>query len=271
MAVRMLTFNIWFSDFEMVRRMHGIGDAIAEKKPHLVALQEMTLKHFEACMSHPTFQQYHWTHGIMSPKAGSRYFTVIGSLRPFQTAPMRYSFSNSRMGRDLLAVATQPDDGLPPLVFGTSHLESLDCASARAKQLREALPLLQRMASARGGEADVVFCGDTNINESIDGVIRLPPAWQDAWEALNRTLGGSSDPGYTFDVEQNLMMASRDDWAHKNRARLRFDRFFVKLARYTISHMEIVGTQPIPDSNGFMSIWPSDHFGALLHLDEKRR
>ena len=48
-----------------------------------------------------------------------------------------------------------------PLVFATSHLESLDNAKARKAQLEESL-------RAFGGAHDVVFCGDTNIDEATD-------------------------------------------------------------------------------------------------------
>ena len=42
-SVCFLTWNVWFrEDLEIVARMKAIGEAIALKKPHFVALQEVT-------------------------------------------------------------------------------------------------------------------------------------------------------------------------------------------------------------------------------------
>merc|ERR1712113_355334 len=82
---------------------------------------------------------------------------------------------------------------------------------------------------------DAVFCGDTNINEQYDGEVQLPYPWRDAWLELR-----PQDGGYTFDVERNEMLASRDKWAVSNHALLRFDRFWVKLTNYNLSSITLL-------------------------------
>ena len=53
MSVRLLTYNIWFSDHFMARRMRAIGDLIAHHAPHVVALQEVTDEHWAELTAHP--------------------------------------------------------------------------------------------------------------------------------------------------------------------------------------------------------------------------
>lgn len=62
---------------------------------------------------------------------------------------------------------------LPALVFATSHLESLNEHEARRQQM--ALSLEDHLKDAE----DVVFCGDTNINEAVDGDVKLPEPWKE--------------------------------------------------------------------------------------------
>jgi len=263
MTVRLLTFNIWFSPHEMVSRMRAIGDIIGARAPDVVALQEMTAEHWMVCMQHPAFQGFNW-----SPPAPSRYYTMIGSARSFTIGPQRTPFRASSMGRDLLAAVVTPrDTSLPALVFGTSHLESLDYAQARRQQAEESINLLQAMASSsgqQGGPAvgDIIFCGDTNINERIDGQVALPYPWKDAWLEAH-----PNDPGATFDVDRNQMMARMDSWARSNHARLRFDRFWVRLSHYRVAGAELLGEAPLRGETDPQPIWPSDHFGVLLVLE----
>lgn len=247
MSIKLLTFNIWFSPHEMQRRMKAIGDILESTTPHLVALQEMTAEHWQICLQHPSFSRYSWS----QPPPRQRYYTMLGSSIPFTVPPERQPFRTSSMERDLL-YATVKQEQLPPLVFATSHLESLDNAQVRAAQIDESLRLLSRTN-------DAVFCGDTNINPAADGEVGLPSPWQDAWLTLR-----PQEPGYTFDVQKNKMMAQHDSWARSTGARLRFDRFWVKLSSYAVTNIELLD-QPLEED---ASVWPSDHFGLLLTLTE---
>ncbi|CAE7570243.1 TDP2 [Symbiodinium natans] len=231
----------------MQHRMEAIGNIIAQKNPDLVALQEMTAEHWKECLKSEAIRRYFW-----SPQAPQRYFTMLGSRLPAKMEPVRYPFKASKMQRDLLVMTVEPT-GLPPLAFATSHLESLDEHKARRAQIDESLSIL-------ADHADAVFCGDTNINEAVDGHVKLPRDWEDAWLALK-----PDDPGYTFDVERNGMMAAVDGWARANKARLRFDRFWMKAANYAATEIELID-EPIKDG-----LWPSDHFGLLLTLQEWRQ
>eukprot|EP00928_Gymnodinium_smaydae_P028777 TRINITY_DN21852_c0_g1_i1.p1 TRINITY_DN21852_c0_g1~~TRINITY_DN21852_c0_g1_i1.p1 ORF type:complete len:265 (-),score=22.38 TRINITY_DN21852_c0_g1_i1:123-917(-) len=246
---RILTFNIWFSDYEMVKRMTAIGDIILSKQPNLIALQEMTAQHWEICSSLPAFQSYHWS----APPQDQPYYTLIGSLTPFVMAPTRLPFETSLMGRDLLYGTTiqTSSQSAAALAFATSHLESLTYAQARKSQMHETFHALRSYP-------DVVFCGDTNINEAIDGKVALPSPWKDAWTELR-----PSEPGYSFDVQRNAMMKRFDGWAVTNNARLRFDRFWVKLSNYSLRDIELIDASMENQDD----VWPSDHFGLLLTIE----
>eukprot|EP00434_Breviolum_minutum_P014688 symbB.v1.2.012952.t1/scaffold892.1/size156909/4 len=243
-ALRLLTFNIWFHPHEMEKRMQAIGNIIARVEPDLIALQEMTSDHWSLLAQHESIKPFSW----------QRYYTMIGSrncsiVKTFE----RFPFKASRMGRDLLTVTVKPED-LPPLVFATSHLESLDEYKTRRLQIQESLDGHLKDVS------DAVFCGDTNVNDALDGEVLLPKGWKDAWHLLR-----PGEEGYTFDVERNGMVAKMDDWAFKNRAQLRYDRFWIKVSNYAATAIEILDEQ-IEEK-----LWPSDHFGVLLHLEEWRQ
>merc|ERR1711879_873122 len=110
---------------------------------------------------------------------------------------------------------------------------------------------------ALDGSTDAVFCGDTNINErDCDGPVALPTGWVDAWTALR-----PDERGATFDVERNKFVQAHDRWAKRNHARLRFDRFWVRLgAGYRLGAVELVDDPCC-----------SDHFGVLLDLEPQAR
>lgn len=229
----------------MAHRMQSIASIISTRSPDAVAFQEMTVDHWHECLRHPVFAQYSW-----SPVPNDqRYFTLVGSKTPFSSLPVRKPFEVSMMGRDLLYATINPAT-LPALTFATSHLESLNSAKVRKEQMGESFKTLDALG-------DVVFCGDTNINEAEDGNIALPKPWVDAWVHLR-----PEDPGYTFDVDRNPMMAKKSEWARSNHARLRYDRFWVNLKRYQLVDIEL-----IDEATDAAGLWPSDHFGLFLTLD----
>eukprot|EP00435_Cladocopium_sp_Y103_P011411 s4660_g3.t1 len=234
----------------MERRMKAIGDIIARTEPDLIAFQEMTPAHWDALSSHEVIKMYSW-----SDPPRQRYYTLIGSRSNFEIVNTfeRFPFKASRMGRDLLKVTVKPPD-LPALVFATSHLESLDEYQARRRQIQESLD------GHLNDAEDAIFCGDTNINDALDGDVLLPKGWKDAWLVLR-----PEDEGFTFDVARNSMVAEMDDWAFKNQARLRYDRFWIKVSNYAPVAIELLDEQ-IEEK-----LWPSDHFAVLLSMEEWRQ
>lgn len=263
MSLRFLTFNIWFSPHEMAKRMEAIAGIIAARQPQVVALQEMTDIHWAECMKHQAFRVYHWS----PPPQNGGYYTMLGCLEGFVAPPERFPFEVTMMERDLL-VAEIRVAGLPPFLFGTSHMESLNSFKARREQMGESFNRLAQLGMACPTQRveDMIFCGDTNINEQVDGVVKPPRPWQDAWFALRQ-----GDPGYTFDVARNGMMARMDGWARDNRAQLRFDRFWTRLKNFQLEDIELVGVEALAGDRDPGPIWPSDHFGVLLTVKASKQ
>ncbi|CAK0885201.1 unnamed protein product [Prorocentrum cordatum] len=298
MVLKVLSYNIWFSEHAMGQRMRAIGDLIRHHSPDLIAFQEMTVEHWNALTTAdmsvergvPEWHaEYQWS--PVPPQESAGYFTVLGSRFPFDRSSKLYrqAFRDSSMGRDLLWLETEvpAEDGVVgrPVVFATSHLESLNMALARKKQAAEVFRMFER-------NEDVIFCGDTNIGIGED--IPLPEPWRDGWlEFLRRRevqdvgaqtsqSGGIhsgkryADHGFTFDFSANEMVFVLDGWARANKARLRYDRFWLRLKNWYVADFDIIGDDPIP--GGEMEIpglekrvpvYPSDHYGIVLTLAEK--
>eukprot|EP00746_Dinoflagellata_sp_MGD_P006723 gnl/MRDRNA2_/MRDRNA2_113232_c0_seq1.p1 gnl/MRDRNA2_/MRDRNA2_113232_c0~~gnl/MRDRNA2_/MRDRNA2_113232_c0_seq1.p1 ORF type:complete len:259 (+),score=47.63 gnl/MRDRNA2_/MRDRNA2_113232_c0_seq1:59-835(+) len=246
MSIRILSLNIWFSKHGFEERMAAIAEMLKRHDPFVVAVQEMTDEHFAELQRHDAWNMFQWS---MSPGDGG-YYTLIGSKLQLKSPCKRSPFPQSRMGRDLLSCSLLPST-LPgasaPFGFATSHLESLDFAKERKSQMMQLFGELNQYE-------DAIFCGDTNINEAIDGETVLPAGWQDAWQLLR-----PGEPGFTFDVKTNTYIQQYDGWAVKNNARLRFDRFWVRLRNYQVKKIEVL-TEPLC----------SDHYGVLLDLGETR-
>jgi len=258
----MLTYNIWFSDHAMKLRMRAIGDLIAQHAPHIIALQEVTDEHWATLAQHPTLAAYNW-----SPPSAASYYTILGSLKVWASLDevRRQPFTRTSMQRDLLSAVVRPA-GLPPMLVATTHLESLDCARARAEQIAEATAWL-----GAGSASELVLCGDTNVatghlkGRAVVEPVGLPLGWSDAWELV----GAGS--GCTFDAEANRMVHRLDGWARVHRASLRYDRFWTRLSAYECVAAQMVGTAPLTAVDGGAEAvdgewWPSDHFGLLLTL-----
>lgn len=188
-------------------------------------------------------------------------------------------FSNSAMGREL-CMANVSIGGVT-LVLGTSHLESprreapwWDHDMNRKKRAAQAKASLVWLGRSR----NVIFCGDMNWDDKIDGPFPLPDGWVDAWAELK-----PGEDGWTYDTEANAMLS-----APFKKLQLRLDRFVCKLPDFEVQGIEMVGKEPIPGVSyvkvkefSFKSkskkkfsgtrewtlpVLPSDHFGLVLTI-----
>lgn len=177
------------------------------------------------------------------------------------------------MGRQLCIaeVELQPDIAL---VVATSHLES-PCPSPpkwdqmfskeRVFQANEAVSFLEK------NHQNVIFCGDMNWDDKLDGPFPLPDGWADAWTELR-----PGEVGWTYDTKSNVMLSG-------NRAlQKRLDRFACKLKDFKISKIEMIGRDAIPGLSYtkekrvkgqvkelVLPVLPSDHYGLLLTICPK--
>lgn len=173
------------------------------------------------------------------------------------------------MGRELCFAEIEVAKDLR-LVVATSHLES-PCpgppkwdqmfTKERVDQAKAAIKLLQQ-------NPNVIFCGDMNWDDKLDGPFPLPEGWIDAWTELR-----PGEIGYTYDTKSNEMLTGNKS------LQKRLDRFLCSLRDFKINKIEMIGKDPIPClfyckekkvrgevKKLTLPVLPSDHYGLLLEI-----
>lgn len=266
-VLKILTYNVWFAEIEMHKRMKALGDLIALHSPDVICFQEVTPEIYHI------FQQSGWwkmyscsVSNVMEVTRG--YFCMQLSklaVKSYSCKP----FSNSIMGRELCIAEIEVQKDMT-VVVATSHLES-PCpgppkwdqmySKERVEQAKEAVELLER-------KRNVVFCGDMNWDDKLDGQFPLLDGWIDAWGKMN-----PEEIGWTYDTKSNKMLSA-------NRTlQKRLDRFVCKLQDFCISDIMMIGKDAIPNLTYIkekkvksevkrltLPVLPSDHYGLLLEI-----
>lgn len=171
------------------------------------------------------------------------------------------------MGRQLCVSEVEAGKSL---VVATSHLES-PCpappkwdqmySKERIEQAREAVAFLKKYRN-------VIFCGDMNWDDKLDGQFPLPEGWIDAWLKLK-----SGDNGWTYDTKSNQMLSG-------NRTlQKRLDRFLCNVPDFKVADIQMIGMEAIPGLSYckekkvkgevkklMLPVLPSDHYGLLLTM-----
>ncbi|KAJ0748792.1 putative endonuclease/exonuclease/phosphatase [Helianthus annuus] len=250
--------------------MRAIGDIIQLHSPDVICLQEVTPDIYAI------FQRSNWWKSYRcSLSSHTRpYFCMQVVVRPCVLSKLPVKsfgcepFSYSAMGRELCIAEVLAQGGdTSSLVVATTHLES-PCpgpptwdqmySKERVKQANEAVDLLKK-------NTNVIFCGDMNWDEKLDGEFPLADGWTDAWTELN-----PKEVGWTYDTKANPMLFGN------RKLQKRLDRFLVSLSDYKVECIEMVGTEAIPQVTYMkeikggkeleLPVLPSDHFGLLLSV-----
>ncbi|ERN17400.1 hypothetical protein AMTR_s00037p00211070 [Amborella trichopoda] len=267
----MLTYNVWFrEDLKLIERMNAIGDIIREYDPDVICLQEVTPNIYHIFQQSMWWQKYQCS--VSNELAAERpYFCMQLSRLPVKSF-LCESFRNSIMGRELCVADIDAGMGRH-LVVATTHLES-PCPAPpswnqmyspeRRTQAEESLQLLK-------DHPNVIFAGDMNWDEKIDGEFPLSNDWIDAWTELR-----PRENGWTYDTKANQMLS-------ENRAlQKRLDRFVCNMRDFKLSSIDMIGTKAIPGISYFkekkvrkqmqkitLPVLPSDHYGLLLKICRK--
>lgn len=270
-TLKVMSYNVWFrEDLELHMRMKALGNLIRLHSPDIICFQEVTPNIYNI------FQKSSWWNGyycsVTNDMADTRaYFCMQLSkvqVKSFSCKP----FYNSIMGRELCITDLEVQKNLA-LVIATSHLES-PCpgppkwdqmySKERVEQAKNAINILKE-------RQNVIFCGDMNWDDKLDGQFPLPDGWVDAWVKLR-----PKENGLTYDTKSNPMLSG-------NRAlQKRLDRFLCNLLDFEIKKIEMIGTEAIPGLSYIkekkvrgevrkleLPVLPSDHFGLLLTLDSR--
>ncbi|KAK4858219.1 hypothetical protein QYF36_012929 [Acer negundo] len=260
--LKILSYNVWFrEDVEVHKRMESIGNLIRLHSPDVICFQEVTPNIFGILKQSNWWEKY--TCSISDEMARTRrYFCIQLSKLPVRSFVGK-PFSNSRMGRELCIAEIEVKGVDDPLIVATSHLESPVPGQMHSKeriaQAKETLSLLVR------NYPNMIFCGDMNWDDDLDGRFPLFGGWIDAWEELRR-----GEDGWTYDTKSNPMLFG-------NRPlRKRLDRFICNLNDFKLDAIEMIGMEAIPGvsysekktGKGKLvrPVLPSDHYGLLLQL-----
>ncbi|CAH8251980.1 unnamed protein product [Arabidopsis lyrata] len=270
-CLKILSYNVWFrEDLELNLRMRAIGHLIQLHSPHLICFQEVTPEIYDIFRKSNWWKAYSCSVSVDVAVSRGYYCMLLSKLgvKSFSSK----SFGNSIMGREL-SIAEVEVPGGKPLVFATSHLES-PCpgppkwdqmfSRERVEQAKEAIEILRP-------NTNVIFGGDMNWDDKLDGKFPLADKWVDVWEVMK-----PGDLGFTYDTKANPMLSG-------NRAlQKRLDRILCRLDDYKLGGIEIVGKEAIPGLSYEkekkvrgeikkleLPVLPSDHFGLLLTLSLK--
>ncbi|XP_019170052.1 PREDICTED: tyrosyl-DNA phosphodiesterase 2 isoform X2 [Ipomoea nil] len=266
--LKILTYNVWFrEDLEMHKRMEAIGDLIELHSPDIICFQEVIPEIYDI------FQRSRWWKVYRCSVSSNMEFTGAYfcmqltklSVKSFSSKP----FDNSIMGRRLCSAEIEVAKDLR-LVVATSHLESPCPAPPKWDQMFSKERVDQAKAAIKVLEQNpnVIFCGDMNWDDKLDGPFPLPEGWIDVWTELR-----PGEIGYTYDTKTNKMLTG-------NRTlQKRLDRFICSLRDFKINKIEMIGKDPIPGlfyckekkvrnevKKLTLPVLPSDHYGLLLEI-----
>ncbi|XAR53798.1 hypothetical protein NMG60_11022482 [Bertholletia excelsa] len=271
-TLKILSYNVWFrEDLEMHQRMKALGELIQLHSPDLICFQEVTPNIYKIFQESSWCKAYHCSVSVEA--AFTRpYFCMQASKLPVKSYSCK-PFQNSIMGRELCIAEAEVQPNTP-LVIATSHLES-PCpapptwdqmfSKERVDQAKEALDFLKKT------NPNVIFGGDMNWDDKLDGQFPLPEGWEDAWVELR-----PGENGWTYDTKSNAMLSG-------NRTlQKRLDRFVCNLRDFKISGIEMIGLEAIPGLSYckekkvkrevkklVLPVLPSDHYGLLLTISLK--
>ncbi|XP_048230990.1 uncharacterized protein LOC8284181 [Ricinus communis] len=270
-SFKILSYNVWFREaLEVHKRMKALGDIIQLHSPDVICFQEVTPNIYDIFRQSGWWKVYHCS--VSNETAGSRpYFCMQLSklqVRSFSCRP----FNNSVMGREL-CIAELEVPHSKPLVVATSHLESPCPAPPTWDQMfsKERVDQAKEATNALSKNPNVIFGGDMNWDDKLDGQFPLPGGWVDAWAELR-----PGENGWTYDTKCNKMLSG-------NRTlQKRLDRFVCSLRDFKISKIDTIGKEAIPGLSHIkekkvrkevkmleLPVLPSDHYGLLLTISAR--
>ncbi|XP_074592743.1 uncharacterized protein LOC141848593 [Curcuma longa] len=266
--IKILSYNVWFcEDLELHGRMEALGNLIEQYAPDFICFQEVTPNIY--AMFQKSNWWKHYSCSLPQQMAAQRpYFCMQMSKLPVKEFS-RVPFSNSAMGRELCLAEVVVGEK-QSLIIATSHLES-PCPGPPSWDQMFSKERVAQAKVATGILVDspnVIFAGDMNWDDKLDGAFPLPDGWIDAWSELK-----PGENGWTYDTKANQMLSG-------NRTlQKRLDRFICHLPDFKMDGIEMIGMEAIPGLSYrkmkkvkkefrqlVLPVLPSDHYGLLLTI-----
>jgi endonuclease/exonuclease/phosphatase family metal-dependent hydrolase len=263
-GLRVVTWNVWFDNFEFAARFEGVMSILKELDPDVICLQEVTPRFtrlLEAYMrpiasaaasapprgpqENTWLTAYSFSEEDLSAGLSVAPYGVLSIARSSLAPEFSYTPFISGMGRGLMTTTIHPDATNKDISIsiGNVHLESLSNHPTREMQLRKCHETLPIQSSLLVG--DFNFCSYRNFvvvpgqpleNDSLDRI--LTSQYRDLWAILR-----PDKPGYTFDTESNGMLQGRPI------EQMRYDRvmcaFDPAVLPWQPISIELIGTHSI--------------------------
>ncbi|GMY36865.1 tyrosyl-dna phosphodiesterase 2 [Fagus crenata] len=267
-TLKILNYNIWIAELERDKRMEALGELIQLHSPNVICFQEVTPYVYDIFRVSSWWDMYNHCSISCEEAKTRKHFCMMLSKLPVKSFSYK-PFSNSKRGRQL-CVAEIEVEREKLLIVATSHLEFPSSSphewvnsEIRVSQAKEAINLLKKFPN-------VVFCGDMNWIDDLDGPFPLPDGWIDAWTKLR-----PGENGWTYDTASNLMLCANFP------VQRRLDRFVCNLFDFKLSAVDMIGTEAIPGVSYLkekwaervhklvLPVWPSDHYGLVLKINSQ--
>lgn len=243
----LVTYNVWFGEHRLERRLAALMEEVGRCDPDLVALQEVTAAHLELLLADARVRRLYRVSDAQGDTVSPHGVLLLSRL-PLEALRLMELPS----GKDRKALVADLGVAGRPLRLGAVHLESSEAnTTLRLRQLDELEPHLD-------GAAQVVVMGDLNFDPEAAGEqARIEARYTDLWTALR-----PGEAGYTEDTDVNRMRL-----LHKSREKqVRFDRILLRPADrgWRPRSIRRIGTGPV--SADEPDLFPSDHFGLCAEL-----
>lgn len=239
-----VSWNVLGDATDRARRLPALLSEMRGAEADVIAVQEATTWFCSALLAEP------WAAELKRVEVDpDRPFP--GGLAVFTRLPVARSAVialPTSMGRCGVGVEVLIDRA--PVYFGVVHLDSLltDGPMRRAQ--------MQEMVRTLMPHAHSVLLGDFNFGDGELEEREVLPGTIDAWKQLH-----ADKPGFTWDIERSPM-ARRGSFPDEPSRRL--DRVLVRSSRWKPTAMTLLGTEPVPGTDG--QVFPSDHFGVRAVL-----
>jgi len=277
-SLKIVTYNVWFDSLALDFRAIQLLRIIEKTDADIICLQEVTNNFVKIIMDTPLMREKY----LISSMIGGWYGVMIITKIPFtkmHVIPLPTFMDRSGfVGEMTLNGET--------INICTVHLESLDAAQTRAKQLEIINSDLSTIPHA-------LILGDFNFDSSRnyidigplenDNLAKVVPEFIDIWAILH-----PHDIGFTFDSQVNSVITKYEQ--------MRYDRIILKSKdkKWIPTSIEILGNTPfkirdvidlkdsiqnksslVPPLKEYqkldpnMSLFASDHFGLVTVLQWK--
>ena len=212
-TLRIATWNIWFDECRMEKRMNSIMNIISNHKIDIFCFQELTQKSLEYLQAHDYIQKENTFYISSSDIADiGNYGNIIFSKYPISNVNI-LQFNATNMSRKLVTADININN--ETFKICTTHLESLaNNRALRISQLSQSIKFLMTDNSndAKTKIDHYIFCGDFNECGTInDDVLPFPDTqFKDCWIDYHDKDWKKTNPGWTM-AEMNGFAAWRPD------------------------------------------------------------